>query len=210
MRSLERWIGGALLSACALVAMAALPPGLSARIEALPAPLRAQVEQRAERVAAMAPSAREQLRARQAHWDALPAAERARLREHWQAWTVLAPTQQQRLRRASVAFASLPPGQQRALRDSFGQLSLDARRGWLLGPEVGAAWMQLQPLLMQVPAEQREPLLAVLQSMSAGQLQDLAVLAHRTPPQERSDLREGLLATSPAYRAAWLQLRLER
>ena len=100
--------------------------------------------------------------------------------------------------------------QQRALRDSFGQLSLDARRGWLLGPEVGAAWMQLQPLLMQVPAEQREPLLAVLQSMSAGQLQDLAVLAHRTPPQERSDLREGLLATSPANRAAWLQLRLER
>ena len=210
MRNLERTLAAAALSACTLVAAAALPSGLSDRIDGLPTPLRLQIEQRATQLAAMAPQARAQLQSRQAQWDALPAAERARLREHWQAWTVLAPAQQQQVRNASVAFAALPPARQRDLRDAFGHLSTDARRGWLLGPEIGASWMQLQPLLMQVPAEQREPLLAVLQSMSAKELQDLAVLAHRTPPQARNDLREGLLSTSSGNRAAWLQLRLER
>ena len=137
MRNLERALAAAVLSACTLVAAAALPSGLSDRIDGLPTPLRLQIEQRATQLAAMAPQARAQLQSRQAQWDALPAAERARLREHWQAWTVLAPAQQQQVRNASVAFAALPPARQRDLRDAFGQLSTDARRGWLLGPEIG-------------------------------------------------------------------------
>jgi hypothetical protein len=39
---------------------------------------------------------------------------------------------------------------------------------------------------------------------------DLAVLAQRTPPQQRDALRRGLLSTSDANRAVWLQAQLER
>ena len=74
---------------------------------------------------------------------------------------------------------------------------------------MGAHWLQLQPLLMQVPAGERAELLAVLQSMQESQLRDLAILAHRTPPQERAALRRALLETTPDNRGAWLQLRLE-
>jgi len=37
---------------------------------------------------------------------------------------------------------------------------------------------------------------------------DLAVLAYRTPPQERDALRRALLETTDANRSAWLRLRL--
>src|SRR5690606_23319234 len=67
-----------------------------------------------------------------------------------------------------------------------------------------------QPLLMQVPAAQREPLLAVLHELSALQLDDLATLAQRTPPQERDALRRELLSTAATSRTAWLRQRLRR
>ena len=90
----------------------------------------------------------------------------------------------------------------------FAQLPAGDRRGWLLGPRLGLAWPRLQPLLMQVPADEREPLLAALHTLSPLQLDDLATLAQRTPPQERDALRRGLLATAQPDRTAWLQERL--
>jgi hypothetical protein len=72
------------------------------------------------------------------------------------------------------------------------------------------AWPRLQPLLMQVPVAEREALLAALHELSPLQLDDLATLAQRTPPQERDALRRELLTTSRANRAAWLQERLHR
>jgi hypothetical protein len=54
------------------------------------------------------------------------------------------------------------------------------------------------------------PLLAALHAMTPTERADLAVLAQRTPPQRRDALRRGLLSTSDANRAAWLQAQLER
>lgn len=93
---------------------------------------------------------------------------------------------------------------------AFSALPYEERRGWLLGPRLGQAWPRLQSLLMQVPAVQREPLLAVLYELSALQLDDLATLAQRTPPQERDALRRELLSTAAANRTAWLRERLRR
>ena len=52
--------------------------------------------------------------------------------------------------------------------------------------------------------------MAALQAMPDSQLRDLAILAQRTPPQEREALRRGLMQTTDLNRAAWLELRLER
>lgn len=159
---------------------------------------------------AMAPAQREALRLRLAEWDALaPAARRVR-RERWQAWQQLPAQQRAAVLDAATTFAALPPERQQALRSQFDQLSPDARRGWWLGPGLGMAWPRLQPLLMQVPAAQRGPLLATLHELSPLQLDDLATLAQRTPPQERDALRRELLSTSEANRAAWLRERLHR
>ncbi|HEX2083840.1 MAG TPA: hypothetical protein VHF86_10210, partial [Xanthomonadaceae bacterium] len=96
------------------------------------------------------------------------------------------------------------------LRARFAQLDESRRHGWLLGPQLGADWERLQPLLMQVPAGQREPLLAALRGMSAQQRADLGVLAQRTPPQDRDRLRRELLAQRPADRGRWLVEQLDR
>lgn len=191
------------------LAWAALPPDLARQLERMPEALRQQVLQRQARLDAMTPDARAALHARRVAWDSLPLEARARLREHWLAWQALPPGQQQALREATRAFAALPAERQQALRQEFAKLSPDEQRGWLLGPRVGAHWLQLQPLMMQVPAGERAKLLAVLVSMEEAQLRDLAILAHRTPPQARAALRRDLLETTPANRGAWLQLRLE-
>ena len=75
---------------------------------------------------------------------------------------------------------------------------------------LGAEWAGLEPLLMQVPASERKPLLAVLQAMPPAQVRDLAILSQRTPPQGREALRSGLIRTAAAERAAWLQARLRQ
>ena len=210
MHHLERCAAGCVLACVAVVAMAALPPELARRLASLPAPLQQLVQQRQARLDAMQPAERQALQARRRAWDALPLAQRAELREHWQAWQSLPPTQRRQVRDAATAFATLPPERQRELRQDFAELLPDERRGWLLGPRVGAQWARLQPLLMQVPAGERDALLSTLQAMTTGELEDLAVLAQRTPPQERAALREDLLRTSADNRRAWLQLRLER
>ncbi|MEO5565833.1 MAG: DUF3106 domain-containing protein [Luteimonas sp.] len=148
------------------------------------------------------------LRQRVAAWEALAPTERSARREHWQAWQRLPAGEQAAVRDAVATFAALPEEQQQALRGQFEQLPPDERRGWLLGPRLGLVWPRLQPLFMQVPAAQREPLLAALHQCSASQLDDLAVLAQRTPPQARAKLRGELLMTSEANRSAWLHERL--
>lgn len=157
-----------------------------------------------------APGQPETLQQRVAEWDALPPAERGARRERWQAWQGLPAAQRAAVLDAAARFSALLPEQQQALRMQFAQLPSGERRGWLLGPRLGVAWPRLQPLLMQVPAAQREPLLAALHELSPLQLDDFATLAQRTPPQERDALRRELLTTSRANRTAWLQERLHR
>lgn len=205
----ERWWVLALL-AFGATALAALPPGLQQQLPRMPEALRQQVLQRQAQLDAMPADARAAMQARREHWDGLPLAERAELREHWEAWRTLPAAQQQALREASAAFAALPPERRQELREQFAQLSSDEQRGWLLGPRVGGQWLQLQPLLMQVPGGERTALLQALQAMSDTELRDLAILAQRTPPQERATLRRELLAATAADRSSWLRERLQR
>jgi hypothetical protein len=191
-------------------AVAALPPALQESLSKLPAPLQQQLRAREAEAQALPPEQRAALKQRLAAWDALPLAGQRARREHWQAWQSLPPHEQWQLRAAATAFAALPPQQQQALRARFAQLDDTARRGWLLGPALGADYARLQPLLMQVPAAQREPLLAILRAMTPAELDDLATLAQRTAPPQRDALRRELLSTSAANRAAWLRARLDR
>jgi hypothetical protein len=101
--------------------------------------------------------------------------------------------EQQAVRDALAAFDALPGDDRSALRDAFAAQPGDAQRGWLLGPDLGARWPQLEPLLQQVPAEEREPLLARLHAMDAAALDALGVLAQRTPPQARAALRRQVI-----------------
>lgn len=199
-----------LLAAVAATVGAALPPAVQSQLSKLPPPLQQQLRARAATLQAMAPMQREALQQHARAWDAQPLAQRRELRERWQAWRVLPAQQQWQLRTAATAFAALPPEQQQALRARFAELDESVRRGWRLGPTLGADYARLQPLLMQVPAVEREPLLAVLRAMSPAELDDLATLAQRTPPPQRGALRRDLVSTSAANRAAWLRLRLDR
>jgi hypothetical protein len=211
MRRLERASAVAVLLAAAVAtAIAALPPTVQEQLSKLPPPLQRQLRAREATLQALAPEQRAALRQRFAAWDALPLAQRREQRERWQAWQALPPQQQGALRDAAMAFAALPPDRQQALRAGFAQLDGNARRGWLLGPVLGARYARLQPLLMQVPAAQREPLLAVLRAMTPAELDELAVLAQRTAPPQRDALRRDLLSTSAANRADWLRAQLDR
>lgn len=147
---------------------------------------------------------------RAVEWDAQPAAQRGERRERYLAWAALPAVEQAQVRAAGARFAALPPEQQQALRAQFDALDRSVRRGWLLGPVLGADYPSLQSLLAQVPAEQHAPMLRLLRAMTPRQRSDLAVLAQRTPPQERAKLRSELLSTSATGRDAWLQSRLEQ
>lgn len=142
-------------------------------------------------------------------WTALNEAQRAQLRLRYRAWRALQGQERAELRRAQAQLAALPPAQQQALRQRFAAQDRLYRDGWRLGPALGAQYPQLQPLIGYVPAAQREALLGVLRALDAQQLRQLAVLAQRTPPQQRETLRNELLAQTPATRSAWLQRQLE-
>lgn len=201
--------------ACALLLSAAanvlaLPPTLQGLLPTLPPAQRDAVLAHAAAWRALAPARQQALQQRMTRWHALPAAVRAERREQWQAWRALPDDQRARLRSAAAAFAALPEGERRLLHEHFDALDRSEQRGWLLGPVLGADYMRLQPLLAQVPAVQREPLLALLRTMTPAERNDLAVLAQRVAPQQRDALRSGLLATTAGNRAAWLQLRLDQ
>lgn len=195
----------ALAASLAIPAALALPPALQEYGQALPAPEREQLARRHAQLQAMSPAARDALRERAEQWDALPLAERRAQRDAWQAWTRLPAAAQAKLRAAAAAYAVLPDERQQALTDAFAALDASERNGWALGPDVGADWPTLHPLLALVPLPQQDELLAVLLSMDERERQDLGVLAQRTPPGEREELRRVLLTTPAENRGPWLR-----
>lgn len=199
-------LAAAVLALCAGIAAAqSLPPALLEKAQSLPAPTRAELQRHAAALAAMTPEQRAAFEARVAEWDAqVPAAQRDR-REAWQAWNALPAAERLRLQQAATAYAALPPERQAELRAQYDALDGSDRRGWLLGPELGADYPRLHAVVAQVPPDQREALLIALRALSAQGRADLAVLAQRTPPQQRDRLRRELLAQPPASRDAWLR-----
>ncbi|WP_311240646.1 MULTISPECIES: DUF3106 domain-containing protein [unclassified Xanthomonas] len=192
-----KWFGLLMLASAGIAGAQALPAALDESGHTEPASASAP---------AAAPSAAQQ----RARWAALTPAQQADLRARYAAWKDLTATDRVVLRQARERLHSLPEDQQRALRTQFSAMDRLHRGGWRLGSQVGAFYPQLQPLIGYVPVDQRERLLAVLRSLDAGQLEQLAVLAQRTPPQDRDGLRDALLAEAPATRSAWLKRQLAR
>jgi len=187
-----------------------LPPGLLERAQALPSPTGAELQRHAAMLATMTPEQRDAFRRRVAQWDAqVPALQRER-REAWLAWLALPVPERQSLQAAANAYAALPVEQQQALRAQYDALDGSDRRGWLLGPVLGADYPKLHALVAQVPPAQRDALLAALRALSPEGRADLAVLAQRTPPQGRDALRRQLLAVPAPRRDRWLRDRLQR
>ena len=198
-----------LLAAGAIAGAQELPRALQSSLEAVPAE-RAIVQRRQAQLNAMSAAQRQAFAQRVAAWDALSPEAQAPRRDAWLAWQALPQAQRLRMQAAADAYAALPQERQLALRQAFDALDTSERRGWLLGPELGRDYPRLQSLLAQVPAAQRDGLVAVLRAMPARERGDLAVLAQRTPPQERDALRRALLSTTATNRATWLQARLDR
>ncbi|KAF1688865.1 DUF3619 family protein, partial [Pseudoxanthomonas koreensis] len=123
------------------------------------------------------------------------------------AWRQLDAVEQAQVHAAAAALQSQDPASQAQLRARFAALDAMERRGWLLGPALGADFFALQPLLGFVPEDERAPLLAVLRTLTPAQRARLGELAQRTPPAGREALRRELLATPPAQRGAWLEQR---
>lgn len=194
--------------ALVMFAVAAMPPQLAQRMDHLPAAIQQVLRAHDTAWTALAPSQQDDVRRQMAAWDALPEPVRRDRREHWQAWRALPADQRLQVQAAAVAFAALPPQRQLVWRAAFVQADAGERHGWLLGPALGADFVALQPLLMQVPAGLRDPLLRTLRDMTPAQRADLAVLAQRTPPQQREALQRALVTTSAVNRAGWLQSRL--
>ncbi len=207
MRSSERLHRHSLLL---VVLLGMSPQWLSAAGPETPAEAQALQDQRAARLQAMSSEQRVQFGRRLAEWKALPLAEREDRRARYQAWLQLGEVERARLRGVAAEIAAFPPQRRQALRAQFDALDASQRRGWRLGPTLGADYEKLQPLLAYVPPTQRLPLLAALRAMTAEQRAGLAVLTQRTPPQEREALRGELLALSPAEMAAWLRRRLDQ
>lgn len=176
----------------------------------LPAVAQSEMRERAARLQAMTPDQRSSFLLRLAAWNALPPSEREDRRARYQAWSALDSNERSALRAIATEVATFPVERQQALRAEFATLDLTQRHGWRLGQALGADYAKLHPLLAYVPADQRQPLLVMLRGMDAQQRADLAVIAQRTPPQDRQALRAELLAVSAARRSAWLQEQLDR
>jgi hypothetical protein len=206
---------GAVSAALATLALLALVAGTALSqsrelLQRLPPDLRDELQQRQAQWAGWSAQEREAFAERMDDWEQRDPQARAREREHYAAWRALDSIDRQLVQAARARHAALPPAGQAQLREKFEELDEHVRRGWLLGPRLGADYPALQPLLAQVPEAQRAPLLRVLHEMTPPQRADLAVLLQRTPSEERDALRRGLLSTSDTNRGAWLRLRLER
>jgi uncharacterized protein DUF3106 len=213
MRSFERAHGHSFLRRIALLLIALLwmsPQLLAAAGPETLAEAQALRDQRAARLQMMSSEQRVQFGQRLAEWKALPLAEREDRRARYQAWLQLEEAERARLRTVAAEIATFPPQRRQALRAQFDALDESQRRGWRLGPALGADYEKLQPLLAYVPPARRLPLLAVLRAMTVEQRAELAVLAQRTPPQDREALRAELLAQPGAQLETWLQRKLAR
>ncbi|MET0892663.1 MAG: DUF3106 domain-containing protein [Pseudoxanthomonas sp.] len=194
--SLADVLGVLLLAGLAVTAMAATPG--QARL----------LKERQAALQAMTPAQRIRFGQAMAAWNALPRGVREERRARYQAWLQLDPGDRARLRALAAEVETYPAERRQALRLQFDTLDDVQRHGWRLGPVLGQQYAQLHPLLAYVPEAQRQPLLARLRGMSAQQRGELALLAQRTPPQDRQALRSELLATPATGISSWLAHRL--
>lgn len=207
----RRGLGALILAVAAVLApAAALPPDLGEILQRLPPPVQARLRENGRRWAGWNQDQRRDFNHRAAQWDALDAQQRGERRERYQAWQALSGGERAQVQAAAARYAALPPDQQLALRAQFDALDRSERRGWLLGPALGADYPALQPLLAQMPEGQHAAMRAALRAMTPMQRKDLAVLVQRTPPHDRQRLRSGLLSTPAANRGAWLSDELQR
>lgn len=205
--SRSRWM---LLSLAMIAAVAgSTPPELADLLERLPPATQTTLRANAQRWDAWSPAEQKLFRERAAQWDALPRAERDERRERWLAWQALSPGERAQAQSAAVQYASMPPDLQGAWRAQFDAMDRSERRGWLLGPSLGADYAILQPLLAQVPEAEHAAMLRTLRSMTPQQRRDLGVLAQRTPPDARAALRRELVSVSAQERGDWLWRRLQ-
>lgn len=210
---LPAWRRGCLSAALLLAALAAPAAALqdfAAVLPRLQPQVRADLQRRSLQWRAMDQEQKQALQLRMGRWDALPLQQRRALRESYAAWRGLTPNEQARLREVSERFTREPPERQQAIRARFDALDRSARRGWLLGPMLGADYAALQPLLAQLPVEDHVPMLRTLRAMTAEQRGELAVLVQRTPPPQREALRRELLSTAGDQRQHWLWERLDQ
>ena len=207
----RRWVCGlALAAVAALTPAVALPPDLGEILQRLPPSVQARLQENAKRWAGWSPDQRRDFNHRAAQWDALSAQQRGERRERYLAWQVLSAEERAQTQAAAARYTALPPDQQQALRAQFDAIDRSDRRGWLLGPALGADYPALQPLLAQMPEAQHGAMREALRAMTPMQRKDLAVLVQRTPPHDRQRLRSGLLATPAPNRGAWLSEELQR
>jgi len=183
----EHWRGCAFAAVFALLAGAALAQELPAALDETPAPA----------VAPVLPAA--------TAWPQLDGGGRAEVRERYAAWRALSEADRARLRQAQAQLAALPVDQQQALRTQFDAMDRLHRDSWQLGPRLGRYYPALQPLFGFVPAEQRPATLALLRGLEDAQLEQLAMIAQRTPPQDRAAVRAELLGLPAGARAQWLR-----
>jgi hypothetical protein len=179
-------------------------------LPALSADVQDTLQQRSWRLDALPPPQRAAFVQRMAVWDALPREQREDRRARYAAWLELDDVQRMRVQAAAEAISALPPEQQAALRSRFDALDEMQRRGWRLGPVLGADYPRLQPLFGFVPEAERGATISLLRQMDAEQRDDLAVLAQRIPPQQRAAFRQELLTVPAAARSAWLRERRDQ
>ena len=201
----RHWRGSGMLAALLL---ALLAQSLPVSADGLPEQMALTQSQRQAQLQAMTPEQRVQFGQRLAAWNALPSSEREQRRARYQAWLQLDTSERVRLRALAAEVEAFPPERKQALRAQFDALDDVQRYGWRLGPVLGRDYAALHPLLAYVPAPQRLPLLARLRALDEQQRLDLAVLAQRTPPQDRQALRSELLSLPPSEVAAWLRRKL--
>jgi hypothetical protein len=203
----RRWM----LLGLAMVAAVAgsTPPELDDLLQRLPPATQATLRENARRWDALPPAEQAALRERAAQWDALPRAGRDARRERYLAWQALSPAERAQAQAAASQYAAMPPDLQAAWRAQFDAMDRSDRRGWLFGPTLGADYAVLQPLLAQVPEAEHAALLRTLRSMTPQQRRELGVLAQRTPPGARAELRRELVSVSAQERGDWLWRRLQ-
>ena len=77
-------------------------------------------------------------------------------RDAWQAWRALPEGERARMQAARDAYRALPIARQQELRAQFDALDAGIRRGWLLGPTLGADWPRLHALFTQLYGERAD------------------------------------------------------
>jgi hypothetical protein len=142
-------------------------------------------------------------------WQVLPPAQRAETRARYAALSGLTDGERTQLAQAAARFDALPASERETLQATFYAQDRLVQRGWRLGPELGADYARLHPLLAFVPEAQHVTLMQALRAMTRQERESLAVLIQRTPPQDRQALRDDLLGTPQDRRGQWLASRLQ-